>query len=233
VKYGIAFQAHSKCNLLTRIKRFDAGVHVLVGDCQGELWTLCRLFETKYIPNLRTEISASQGYSDGQNYYSDCLKFHTTTRMTLQEIHQLGLDEITRLRSKMESIATVDGYQGRLEEYLQDLRTSSEFEPKSATALLVHYRDIIDRIYPALLNLFHLRTAPRQHLMITETPVAPASMALAAYYLAGSSDSHTPRPGIFYGNTSELSTRRTYECEALSLHDALVSLLRKLIQFFY
>jgi uncharacterized protein (DUF885 family) len=138
--------------------------------------------ETKHFPNIRTEISACQGYPDGQNYYVDCFKFHTTTSMTPQEIHQLGLEEIRRVRIEMESIAAADGYQERLEEYLQHLRTSSEFEPKSATALLVHYRDIIGRIYPSLLNLFHLGTLPRQPLMITETPAASASMALAAYF---------------------------------------------------
>lgn len=178
--------------------------------------------EVDYVPNLRIEISASKGYPDGENYYGDCLKFHTTTNMTPQEIHQLGLDEIKRVRSEMESIAAADGYEGRLEEYLQHLRTSPQFEPKSASELLAHYRDIIGRIYPALLNLFHMSSLPRQPLEITETPAASASMAPAAYYLAGSTDSNAPRPGIFYVNTSELSTRRTYECEALSLHEALV-----------
>ncbi|KAG7342392.1 DUF885 domain containing protein [Nitzschia inconspicua] len=177
--------------------------------------------ESEYIPNLRTEISASKGYPDGKRYYEDCLKFHTTTNMTPQEIHQLGLDEIKRVRSEMESIAAADGYGGKLEEYLQYLRTSPKFEPKSATELLAQYRDIIGRIYPALLNLFHMMTLPRQPLEITETPAASASLAPAAYYLAGSADSSAPRPGIFYVNTSELPTRRTYECEALALHEAL------------
>ncbi|KAL3920577.1 MAG: hypothetical protein SGILL_003193, partial [Bacillariaceae sp.] len=147
--------------------------------------------------------------------------FHTTTSMTPQEIHQLGLDEIKRVRNSMQSIAASDGYAGRLPEYLEHLRTSAEFEPTSAEDLLAHYRDIVGRIYPALLNLFHLNTLPRQPLEITETPVESAKMAPAAYYLAGSTDSSAPRPGMFYVNTSELPTRRTYECQALSLHEAL------------
>lgn len=67
--------------------------------------------------------------------------------MTPQEIHQLGLDEMKHVRSEMESVAAADGYEGRLEEYLQHLRTSSEFEPKSTPALLAHYRDIIGVAY--------------------------------------------------------------------------------------
>ncbi|MFN7879603.1 MAG: DUF885 family protein [Sphingobacteriia bacterium] len=105
------------------------------------------------------------------------------------------------------------------------MRTSPEFEPASATEPLAHYRDITGRIYPALLNLFHVSTLPRQPLQIMESPAASAYMAPAAYYLAGSTDSNAPRPGIFYVNTSELKTRRTYECQALALHEALVCLV--------
>jgi uncharacterized protein (DUF885 family) len=110
---------------------------------------------------------------------------------------------------------------------------ASEYEPKSATALLAHFRDIIGHIYPALLKLFHLETSQPQPLEITKTPTASASMAPAACYLAGYTDSHAPRPGIFYVNTTESSTRGTYECEALSLHEALVghSLLRSFSLF--
>jgi uncharacterized protein (DUF885 family) len=195
----------------------------LLSTAKESFSSFAHFLEKDYTPNLRTEISATKGYPDGESYYADCLKFHTTTDMTFQEIHQLGLDEIKRVRNEMESIAAADGFEGRLPEYLEHLRTSKDFEPNSATELLANYRDIVGRIYPALLNLFHLNTLPRQPLEITETPAASASMAPAAYYLAGSTDPNAPRPGMFYVNTSELHTRRTYECEALSLHEALVS----------
>jgi uncharacterized protein (DUF885 family) len=175
--------------------------------------------EDIYVPNLRTEISASKGYPNGEEYYIDCLKFHTTTSMSPMEIHQLGLDEVLRVRKEMEVIASKDGYKGRLDQYLEHLRTSTDFEPTSALALLAHYRDLTQRLYPALLNIFHMRSLPRQPLKITETPTASAHMAPAAYYLAGSTDA--PRPGMFYVNTSKLATRRTYECEALALHEAI------------
>lgn len=177
--------------------------------------------EDAYIPNLRTEISASRGYPNGKEYYIDCLKFHTTTSMSPIEIHQLGLDEVERVRKEMEIIAANDGYKGRLDQYFEHMRTSTDFEPKSATALLAHYRDLTQRLYPALLNIFHMKSLPRQPLEITETPTASAHMAPAAYYLAGSTDSNAPRPGKFYVNASKLASRRTYECEALALHEAI------------
>lgn len=194
---------------------------LLTGAVKTAFEDFASFLEKYYIPNLRTEISAEKGYPDGESYYTDCLKFHTTTNMTPAEVHQLGLDEIHRVRSEMENIAASEGYEGKLDEYLVHLRTSPEFEPKSASTLLAHYRDIAGRLYPALLHLFHLNTLPRQPLQILETPAASASMAPAAYYLAGSTDSTAPRPGMFYVNTSELPTRRTYECEALTLHEAI------------
>jgi uncharacterized protein (DUF885 family) len=177
--------------------------------------------ETDYVPNLRSDISATGGYPDGETYYADCLMFHTTTAMSPTEIHQLGLDEVARMRKEMNEIATQAGYDGKLDEYMEYLRTNKEYEPESGAALCAHYRDITGRISPALLKLFHLKTLPRSPFSIVETPAAHASMAPAAYYLAGSADPVNPRPGMFYVNTSELSTRRTYECEALALHEAI------------
>jgi len=106
-------------------------------------------------------------------------------------------------------------------EYLEHLRKAPEFEPSSEEALLARYRNITGKLYPALLKLFHMTTLPRQPLEIVATPKASAAMAPAAYYLAGSTDVRAPRPGTFYVNTSQLSTRRTYECEALALHEAI------------
>ena len=182
---------------------------------------LSTFLEDDYIPNLRDDIAATTGYPNGAEYYQDCLTFHTTTALTPKEIHQLGLDEVARMRQSMQDIAAQDGFEGRLEDYMEHLRTSSEYEPQSAEALCAHYRDIAGQISPELLKIFHLKTLPRLPFTIVETPAASASMAPAAYYLAGSADASSARPGTFYVNTSELPTRRKYECEALALHEAI------------
>jgi uncharacterized protein (DUF885 family) len=175
--------------------------------------------EHEYIPNLRDEISATHGYPNGAQFYADCLAFHTTTNLSPQEVHQLGLDEVQRVRTNMEIIAAQEGFQGKLQDYLEHLRTCPEYTPESPEALLAHFRNLTGKIGPALLKLFHVQTLPSMPLAIVETPADSAPMAPAAFYLAGSSDRASPRPGIFYVNTSELSTRRTYECEALALHE--------------
>ena len=103
------------------------------------------------------------------------------------------------------------------ESYNDYLRTADETDPKTAADLLITYRDICSRISPELLKIIHLSTLPRTPFSIVETPSRQASQAPAAYYLAGAGG----RPGVFYVNTSEISTRRTFECEALALHEAI------------
>ncbi|CAJ1959813.1 unnamed protein product [Cylindrotheca closterium] len=197
-------------------------LELIDGGATDAFTSLADFLEGEYIPNLRTEISAAKGYPDGEQYYIDCLNFHTTTGMTPQEVHDLGLQEVARVRSGMETVKKEDGFENlQLEEYLTYLRTSPIFEPASAESLLASYRDIVGQLYPKLLRLFHLDTLPRQPLDVTESPAASAHMAPAAYYLAGSTDSKAPRPGVFYVNTSELSTRRTYESQALTLHEGI------------
>lgn len=190
------------------------------GPVKESFSQLVTFLEIEYIPNLRDEISAEKGYPSGKEYYRDCLLFHTTTHMTPDEIHTLGLDEVKRVRDQMQAIASQRGY-ADLNVYLEHLRTSPDFEPASAEALCARFRDIMGRIAPAMLSLFHLHTLPRMPVSVTETPAAQAPMAPAAYYLAGSADPTAPRPGTFYVNTSELKTRRTYESEALALHEAI------------
>ena len=182
---------------------------------------LANFLEIEYIPKCRTETSAVQGYPDGATYYQDCLEFHTTTKMTADEIHNLGLAEVQRVRDSMNAIATEAGYEGRLDEYIEHLRTAKEYEPESAEAYVAHFRDITGRISPAMLNVFHLHTLPKMPFAITEVPASQASAAPAAFYLSGSANPEAPRPGIFYANTSALPTRRTYQCEALALHEAI------------
>ena len=201
--------------------RYQSCLEQISGPVTLALTIFVDFLEQEYVPNLRTEISATKGYPDGVTYYNDCLKFHTTTTMTPDEIHQLGLDEVQRVRNEMLRIAAEEGYENRLDDYLQYLRTAPEYTPTSADALVSKFRDITGRIAPAMLRLFHISTLPRMPFAITETPAAHATTAPAAYYLAGSAEPSAPRPGMFYVNTSELSTRRTYECEALALHEAI------------
>lgn len=188
------------------------------GPVKRAFTSLADYLRTEYVPNLRTEMSAVKGYPNGAQYYKNCFAFHTTTSMTTQQVHELGLQEVKRVTDEMADIAAYYGYEGRFDEFLRHMRTSPDHEPESADALFTHYRDIVGQIASKLLQLFHLKNLPRTPLSIVEkySPTAPP-----AHYQPGSSKPRAPRPGLFCINTSKLPTRRTYDCIALTLHEAI------------
>jgi len=170
-----------------------------------------------YLPVLsETDTPSSVRHPHGQEFYAACLKFHTTTDLTPQEVHDMGHAEVNRITASMESIAADEKF-ADLKSYIDHLKSSPEHEAPSGQALLTRYRDICSRIQPELLKLFHVKTLPRTPFTIVETPERSAAQAPAAYYLAGTGD----RPGTFYVNTSSIAERRTYECDSLSLHEAI------------
>jgi len=195
---------------------FDECMKLIEGPVTGAYTKLADFLEKEYIPNLRTEISAGKGYPDGENYYKSCLSFHTTTSMTPEEIHQLGLDEVQRVQAEMLEIAKTEGFD-ELPAFLKHAREAPGYSPTSPDALVAHYRNIIGKMAPELLKLFHLDTLPRLPLAVSEidVPTMPA-----AFYHPGSANRTNPRQGIFYCNVSSLESRRLYDCEALALHEA-------------
>ncbi|GMH59679.1 hypothetical protein TL16_g02881 [Triparma laevis f. inornata] len=181
-----------------------------------------------YVPALPEEIASTKRHPMGAEYYQACLEFHTTTKYTCQEVHDIGLGEVARIEAEMEKIAKEEGYE-KLDEYVKFLTTSPLFQPADEEALLARYRDTCGRISPALLKLFHVKTLPSTPFQIVPTPSPSNKTAPAAYYLAGGGDrpvltrheNSTQPPGTFYANTSEIKTRYTYETDALSLHEAI------------
>jgi uncharacterized protein (DUF885 family) len=105
-----SFSSPIQCFVLPEEQELKEECEALVENAKEAFSNLADFLDQSYIPNLRTEISASKGYPDGETYYVDCLKFHTTTSMTPHEIHQLGLDEIKRVRNEMEFIAGGAGF---------------------------------------------------------------------------------------------------------------------------
>ena len=172
--------------------------------------------ESEYLPKLPAEIASSKRHPNGMSYYEDCLKFHTTTDYTYDEVHQIGLREVGRIKDEMKSISVKEGYD-TLDDYKAHLTSSAEHVLSEPSDLLKHYRDICCRISPSLLKLFHVETLPRTPYQIVMTPPAAAATAPAAYYLAGGGG----RPGTFYVNCHEMQTRYLYEADALALHEAI------------
>ncbi|MCA1643756.1 MAG: DUF885 domain-containing protein, partial [Acidobacteria bacterium] len=116
-------------------------------------------FVKEYVPASYPEVGAWQ-MPDGAEMYAFEARRYTTTTLTPQQIHELGLSEVKRIRAEMESIMQRVGFKGTLREFFKHLRTDPKFYYKSPEELLDAYRALSKRIDPNLVKVF--RTLPRQ-----------------------------------------------------------------------
>jgi uncharacterized protein (DUF885 family) len=170
----------------------------------------------RYIPRARASIAWS-ALPDGRAWYAYLVRVATTTDRTPAQLHQLGLDEVNRLRGEMERAMRETGYRGDLASFTVMLHADRRFHLPDSASLVHRYREIVARIEPELPKLFG--RLPRLPLVVEAVPSHVAASQAAAYYVSGSPDAH--RPGTFYVNTSLLDTRPTWEMEALTAHEAV------------
>ncbi len=182
----------------------------------------------QYIPRAKQSVSASDQFR-GAEYYQFELRRFTTTDLTAQQIHAIGLEEVARIRSEMLAvIARTDWIEKdvtrallpadeRLAQFIHYLRTDPRFYHSTAESLLTGYRDICKRIDAELPSYFGV--LPRLPYGVREIPRFMAPSQTTAYYMHGSIKSGLP--GWFYANTYALDQRPTYEMIPLSLHEAV------------
>jgi uncharacterized protein (DUF885 family) len=180
------------------------------------LRALAEFVEKTYVPGARDE-TAWSALPDGEAWYAFKVREQTTTNLTPKEIHAIGLEEVRRIRSRMDAIVREAGFGGDFAKYCDHLRTEKSFYFETPAALLAAYRELCKRIDPELVRLFG--KLPRLPYGIAEVPAFSAESQTTAYYLPGSPEA--ARPGLFYANTSKLDSRPRWEMEALSLHEAV------------
>lgn len=173
-------------------------------------------FATEYLPACFDQVGAWQ-MPNGKNMYAFFARKFTTTKMTPQQIHDLGLAEVKRIRGEMEAIKSKVGFKGSLEEFFQHLRTDSQFSYKTANELLTAYRAMAKEIDPGLVKLF--RTLPRMPYGVEPIPDKVAPDTTAAYYRQPAADGS--RAGTYFVNLYQPETRYKYEIPALSLHESV------------
>jgi uncharacterized protein (DUF885 family) len=178
--------------------------------------TLQTYFNTEYLPKTRESIAAAD-LPDGKAYYDYLAGYYTTTRLTADEIHAIGLKEVSRIRAQMEKIRQEVGFKGSMGDFFTFLRTDPRFFEKTPQSLLTHYRDVAKRIDPELVKVF--RTIPRQPYGVRPIPDTVAPDTTTAYYQPGAADSS--RAGFYYVNLYKPETRPTWEMMPLSLHEAV------------
>jgi len=171
--------------------------------------------EEEYIPN-GAEIIGAAALPDGRDYYAYKCRYSTTTDLTPQEIHEIGMSEVKRIRGEMEKVIRESGFEGSFDEFIEFLKTDPRFYYTEADDLLIGYRDIAKRIDAELPKLFV--ELPRLPYGVKAFPDYEAPNQTSARYYPGSAEA--ARAGFFMANTYALDSRPKYEMEALTLHEA-------------
>lgn len=178
--------------------------------------SLYDFMRTEYLAAGRSS-SGIAAIPDGEAYYKHQIKTYTTTNMTADEIHQLGLSEVARILSEMEKVKAEVGYTGDLKSFFDYVRNKKELMPfEDPQEVLDNFNTIHERMKPQLEQLFDLK--PKTPFEVRRTEAFRENSA-SAEYNPGSLDG--TRPGIFYTPIPDATKYNTYSDESLFLHEAI------------
>ncbi len=172
--------------------------------------------EQEYLPAARKNL-AIRSVPDGEAMYRFLVRFETTTRLSPDEVHQLGLKEVARIRALMEQSIRTTGFQGSFDEFLAMLRTDKRFYASTSEELLKTASEIAKRADDRLPALFG--TLPRLTYGVRPVPPEIAEGYTTGRYWTGSMP--LGQAGGYMVNTSRLDQRPLYELPALTLHEAV------------
>ncbi len=167
-----------------------------------------------YVPKARTTVGL-YAIPHGRELYRYLVEQTTTTTMTPEAIHALGLREVDRIHGEMEKVKNQVGFKGSLQDFAQFLRTDPRFAPATAAAMRDAFFAIDKRV--GLVVGKDFSTIPKSHLDIQPEPPYKEKGAAAGEYQSGTPDGS--RPGIFYYNAYDLPVRYTWGFETLFLHE--------------
>ena len=177
---------------------------------------LDRYFNETYLPAARESIGLSE-LPNGSAWYEFRARSYTTTRLSPDEIHRIGLDEVKRIRGEMMDIIEEVGFDGGFREFLEHLRTDPQFYFDNPDDLYQEYLATSKRIDPELVKLFG--KLPRMPYGVKPIPDAIAPDTTTAYYSRPAGDGS--RAGIYWVNLYKPEVRPKYEIEVLSVHEAM------------
>lgn len=173
-------------------------------------------FEDEYFPNTRKGLGVST-VPNGKEFYQNRINFYTTsTQYTAEDIHQIGLKEVARIKAEMETIIKDLGFKGTFADFLKFLRTDEQFYAKTPKELLMFARDIAKRIDAELPKYFI--TLPRKPYGVVPVPAAIAPNYTGGRYSGSRSETSA---GFYWVNTYNLPSRTLYTIPALTAHEAV------------
>ena len=175
---------------------------------------LNNFLKNTYLPNSRSSIGLN-GVPEGDKWYEYAARYHTTTNLTPDEIHDIGLKEVLRIRKEMEQIITDLEWDGDFKSFLNYLRTSPRFYYDNPEDLLNAYLIMAKSIDPLLPKIF--KVFPRAPYGVIPIPAESAPYTTTAYYNSPAKG----RPGYFYANLYMPESRPKYEIPVLTVHEAV------------
>ena len=174
-------------------------------------------FEKEYYPNTRTNVGVSET-PNGAEFYQNRINYYTTSTLySADEIHQIGLKEVARIKEEMIKIIQDLNFKGSFKEFFKFLRTDDQFYAKTPKELLIYARDISKRADEQLPRFF--KTLPRKPYGVAPVPDAIAPKYTGGRYVGTSKNSTDP--GYYWVNTYDLKSRTLYTIPALTVHEAV------------
>lgn len=172
--------------------------------------------DNTYLPRSRASFGVG-AEPEGQAFYANRVRYFTTTDLTPEQIHAIGLTEVARIRAEMQDLIDSLGFDGSFADFLTFLRTDPQFYYETPEALFEAYLATSKRIDPELVKLFG--RLPRMPYGLRPIADAVAPHTTTAFYSPPADDGS--RAGFYYVNLYEPSTRPKYEIEVLTVHEAM------------
>ena len=169
-----------------------------------------------YIENSRDTVGLGD-QPNGAAWYQYMVKLRTTTDMTPDEIHQIGLDEVARIHGEMHGVMEEVGFEGDLQDFFEYANTEEQFFFDEAEELIQGYRDMSTDIEEKAQGLFDV--APNTAFEVRRVEPFREASASGGSYSSGTPDGS--RPGIFYANAYDIKARPKWAMESLFLHEAI------------
>ena len=194
----------------------DAYRHLIADQLMPSYHRLRDYIANDYMTHTRDTV----GYSalpDGKAWYAYDVRTQTTTDETPEQIHQIGLNEVARIRKEMDALRTKVGFKGDLNAFFHYLNTDPRFTFKSEKALLDGYNSVYAKVEKGVPRDYSIQ--PKAKFEIRPVEAYRAKSAAGGSYQPPSEDGS--RPGIFYVNTFDLPSRKNWEMEDLFLHEAI------------
>ena len=174
-----------------------------------------RFMQVSYVPAGRAD-AGIWALPDGVKYYQFLIKRTTTTNMTPDQIHQIGLDEVKKDEAAMLEIAQKLGFKD-LASFRASAKNDPKMKPASADALLAAYRGYLGPMQDKLHELFG--SLPKAPFEVVPVPVFLAKTSAPAYYESGSPDGS--RPGRLFIDTYNATDRNLYGVESIAYHEGI------------